>query len=77
MNNSVDKRSIRNAVSSSQRQHLDQSENCEQCLTETDISRLNLATGLCNACSKSDKKKMRELLKDCLEVDYDTIFSKK
>lgn len=49
------------------RSTLEQSEHCVLCLQETDISELNLATGICTTCKpnikKLDKKTIEKLLR--------------
>lgn len=58
------------------RSTLEQSEHCVLCLQETDISELNLVTGICTTCRpntiKLDNKRIKELL-----GLYDRLFSKK
>jgi hypothetical protein len=57
------------------RSTLEQSEHCVLCLQETDISNLNLHTGVCTTCRpntvKLDNKKIKELL-----GLYDRLFSR-
>ena len=64
---SEESKELLGAISRSGRQHLQHSGECEECLTETDMSELNLATGLCSACTKFDSKKMRELFERALK----------
>jgi uncharacterized protein with PIN domain len=42
------------------RRNLELSEYCAECLHETDISELNLATGVCTRCHKNIKKLSKE-----------------
>lgn len=54
----------------------EQSDNCVLCLQETDISQLNLATGICNTCRPNTVRLTNKQIKDLVGL-YDTVFSKK
>lgn len=58
------------------RSTLEQSEHCVLCLQETDISQLNLATGICNTCRPNTVRLTNKQIKDLVGL-YDTVFSKK
>jgi hypothetical protein len=38
---------------------------CEQCGNEVDISELHIPTGHCGTCYKSDKDSMRKMIERC------------
>ena len=48
---------------------LENSEYCEKCLQETDISELNLATGVCTRCNKNLKKLDKETIEKLLRLE--------
>ena len=57
------------------RKSFEQSEHCVLCLQETDISHLNLVTGVCLSCRPNNYKKLtNKKLKELMGL-YDKILS--
>jgi hypothetical protein len=52
------------------RDNLENSDYCIKCLQETDISELNLATGVCTSCKCNIKNLTKEQIEKLLEL-YD------
>ena len=52
------------------RESFEVSEYCEKCLRETDISNLNLTTGVCTSCKPNVKRLDNETIKKLLRL-YD------
>lgn len=52
------------------RSNLEHSDYCVECLQETDISELNLATGICTTCKKTIKKLSKDEIKKLVSL-YD------
>ena len=63
MKNRDTKASVKQVASLIGRNILENSDYCLACGDETDISNLNLVTGVCNKCKKSSIEKMKELIK--------------
>jgi hypothetical protein len=53
---------------SRQRHYLEQSDYCVECLQETDISELNLVTGVCTSCKRVVKKLTKEQIERAKEL---------
>jgi hypothetical protein len=51
-----------------QRPTLEQSEYCVKCLQETDITELNLQTGVCTTCKRNTTRLDKETIEMLLEL---------
>jgi len=50
---------------------LENSEFCPECLQDTDISELNLVTGICTSCKPNTLKLDKKLIKELMELSDD------
>jgi hypothetical protein len=74
--NKINKNQAKGISKQIRRNSFEQTEFCVVCLQETDISHLNIVTGVCLTCRPNNFKKLNnKKIKDLVGL-YDTVFSK-